>query len=219
VSGWGFSTTRSFHPTRRADRASASPSRGGRSTWKRHGKTRGIPHRDAGRVRALQKSPPLQAKGAARRKAQSDLVSCPVAGTRERLSARHMRSSSEVVAHAICGVSASTGPRFRLIRTKTDVTSATRAQVGRRPVAQTNPSASSWQGLLLVPGGAPAPPGCLICVTRPAGAHLIPQHERLMNAPFDGRGEGDDNGGWMRGDKFGRLGIRPAPDPWQLHRA
>jgi hypothetical protein len=42
VSGWGFSTTRNFHPTRRADRASASPSRGGRSTWKRHGKTRGI---------------------------------------------------------------------------------------------------------------------------------------------------------------------------------
>jgi hypothetical protein len=32
-----------------------------------------------------------KAKGPARRKAQSDLVSCSVAGTRERLSARHTR--------------------------------------------------------------------------------------------------------------------------------
>ena len=33
----------------------------------------------------------------------------------------------------------------------------------------TEPSASSWQGLLVVPEGAPLPPGCLVA-TRPAGA-------------------------------------------------
>ena len=35
--------------------------------------------------------------------------------------------------------------------------------------APTEPSASSWQGLLVVPEGAPLPPGCLVA-TRPAGA-------------------------------------------------
>ncbi len=33
-------------------------------------------------------------------------------------------------------------------------------------------SASSWQGLLVVPGGAPTPPGWLVCETSPAGAGL-----------------------------------------------
>jgi hypothetical protein len=31
-------------------------------------------------------------------------------------------------------------------------------------------SASSWQGLVVVPGGAPVPPECLTCVAKPAGA-------------------------------------------------
>jgi len=31
-------------------------------------------------------------------------------------------------------------------------------------------SASSWQGLIVVPGGAPMPPECLTCVAKPAGA-------------------------------------------------
>jgi hypothetical protein len=31
-------------------------------------------------------------------------------------------------------------------------------------------SASSWQGLVVVPGGAPLPPECLTCVAKPAGA-------------------------------------------------
>src|SRR5437667_7717938 len=32
------------------------------------------------------------------------------------------------------------------------------------------PSASSWQGAVVPPGGAPAPPECVVCETTPAGA-------------------------------------------------
>ena len=44
-----------------------------------------------------------------------------------------------------------------------------RAQGGQRPVAPIQMSASSWQRLVVVPGGAPLPPKCLVA-TRPAGA-------------------------------------------------
>src|SRR6185312_2143589 len=42
-----------------------------------------------------------------------------------------------------------------------------------RANASAEPSASSWQGLLVAPGGAPLPPGCLVA-TRPAGAAPCP---------------------------------------------
>ena len=47
------------------------------------------------------------------------------------------------------------GPCFRPVR--------------RTSNAPTDPSASSWQGLVVAPEGAPMPPGCLVA-TRPAGA-------------------------------------------------
>ena len=48
--------------------------------------------------------------------------------------------------------------------------------------APTDPSASSWQGLLVAPEGAPTPPECLVA-TRPAGAAPRPASRRLMMAP------------------------------------
>ncbi len=45
-------------------------------------------------------------------------------------------------------------------------------------------SASSWQGLIVVPGGAPMPPECRIAI-RPAGAAPRPASRRLMSAPFE----------------------------------
>jgi hypothetical protein len=45
-------------------------------------------------------------------------------------------------------------------------------------------SASSWQGPLVVPGGAPAPPECRLCVSRPAGAAPRPASRRLAKAPL-----------------------------------
>ena len=51
--------------------------------------------------------------------------------------------------------SSGNGPCFRPVR--------------RASNAPTDPSASSWQGLLVVPEGAPLPPECLVA-TRPAGA-------------------------------------------------
>ena len=74
------------------------------------------------------------------------MVSCLAA--RGRLSARQQQRFPE------------SGPAFRFGHC---------AQVGQRPIAPVQMSASSWQGLLMVPGGAPMPPECLVA-TRPAGA-------------------------------------------------
>ena len=65
------------------------------------------------------------------------------------------------------------GPCFRPVR--------------RASNAPTDPSASSWQGLLVAPEGAPMPPECLVA-TRPAGAAPRPASRRLMIAPLSGRG-------------------------------
>ena len=107
------------------------------------------------------------------------MVSCLAA--RGRLSARQLRRFPE------------SGPAFRL---------GHRAQIGRRPVAQKpKSSASSWQGLLVVPGGAPMPPEYLTCVAKPAGAAPRPASRRLMNAPLRGRGDAECKRGLARGDK------------------
>ena len=66
--------------------------------------------------------------------------------------------------HGGCG----TGPCFRPVR--------------RASNAPTDPSASSWQGLLVAPEGAPTPPECLVA-TRPAGAAPRPASRRLMKRP------------------------------------
>src|SRR4029078_4625168 len=88
----------------------------------------------------------------ARRKAQNPYGSCLAACW--RLPARHTRSSSEALAHALLRRFPATGPA--LVRSA-------------RILASAEPSASSWQGLLVVPEGAPLPPECLVA-TRPAGA-------------------------------------------------
>ena len=46
------------------------------------------------------------------------------------------------------------------------------------------PSASSWQGIVVSPGGAPTPPGCVLCVSTPAGA--APTKARNCRAPAAG---------------------------------
>src|SRR3954454_10101203 len=61
-------------------------------------------------------------------------------------------------------------------------------QAGRRPVAQTHTSASSWQGLVMDPGGAPAPPECLARDARPAGRRTPSRNTTPHDAPFKGRG-------------------------------
>ncbi len=89
-----------------------------------------------------------------------------------RLPARHMRSLKRASrslsarrsvgtpsACSFCGDLANTGPRFRL-----DI--ALKARGRSRNIRS---SASSWQGLVVVPGGAPVPPECPCRVHEPAG--------------------------------------------------
>ena len=97
----------------------------------------------------------------ARRKAQNPYGSCLAA--RGRLPARQSRRF------------AGNGPCFRPVR--------------RASNAPTDPSASSWQGLLVAPEGAPMPPECLVA-TRPAGAAPRPASRRLIETPLTGRGGG-----------------------------
>ena len=85
----------------------------------------------------------------------------------------NMRSSSASVSanKSTCGVSG-IGPRFSL-------------RPDRLP-PQT--SASSWQGLIVVPGGAPMPPECPLA-RRPAGAAPRPANAYASRKrPSEGRG-------------------------------
>jgi hypothetical protein len=54
-----------------------------------------------------------------------------------------------------------------------------RAQIGQRPIAQQiKSSASSWRGLIVDPGGAPAPPECRALRSLTRGTpHLVPPHD------------------------------------------
>ena len=72
---------------------------------------------------------------------------------------------------AIRGVLFGIGPRFSPVR--------------RASKAPTEPSASSWQGLLVVPGGAPMPPGRLTCVAKVRGRRTSSRvRKRLATAPL-----------------------------------
>jgi hypothetical protein len=90
---------------------------------------------------------------------------------------------------SFCGDLANTGPRFLSGRSRQSRgPERASAQGGRRPVAQTpKSSASSWRGLVVVPGGAPAPPECRLCVSRPAGRRTSSRlQRRLATAPLNG---------------------------------
>src|SRR6185312_2562080 len=63
-----------------------------------------------------------------------------------------------------------------------------------RANASAEPSASSWQGLLVAPGGSPLPPECLVA-TRHARAAPRPASRRLMIAHLSGRGDAHDTRG------------------------
>ena len=80
-------------------------------------------------------------------------------------------------------------------------------------------SASSWQGLLVVPGGAPMPPGCLTCVPSPRAPHPVPPHERLMMRPSSGRGEYKFKCELEVGDKRNAEANSPLPKGWRKTRA
>ena len=90
-----------------------------------------------------------------------------------------------------------TGPRFPVRESR-----SSRPKAGS---ATPKSSASSWQGLLVVPGGAPMPPECRLCMSargRRTSSRLTTPHE---NAPKRTRWM-QFNGGVGGGDK-----IIPAP--------
>ena len=67
-------------------------------------------------------------------------------------------------------------------------------------------SATPRQGLLMVPGGAPVPPECLVA-QGPQAPHPVPPHERLMRTPLSGRGGLSVGQVWEAGIK---IGLQPA---------
>ena len=103
-------------------------------------------------------------EGVARRKAQSfrfvpcghagasRRATCALFGALPRFALLERRSRAPLTERMlICDVCPAPGPAFRF---------GHRAQLGQRPIAPVQMSASSWQGLLVVPEGAPAPPEC-----------------------------------------------------------
>jgi hypothetical protein len=71
-------------------------------------------------------------------------------------------------------------------------------------------SASSWQGLIMVPGGAPPPPECSCCVHEPAGAAPRPAYATPRESAPQRTRWAEFNAGWRRGDSFVRLVPIPA---------
>jgi hypothetical protein len=63
-------------------------------------------------------------------------------------------------------------------------------------------AASSWQDLLVGPGGAPAPPECSYCVHEPAGTAPRPAQRTPREAPFSRTRWMHDNVSAEGGDKF-----------------
>jgi hypothetical protein len=77
------------------------------------------------------------------------------------------------------------------------------AQVGQRPIAPVQMSASSWQGLLVVPGGAPASPECRIASSARRRRHLLQLLDAPREATLRGGGGKQHKGGSRTGDKEG----------------
>jgi hypothetical protein len=157
-------------------------------------------------------------RGMARRKAQSG-SSCLLAETRRRLSARPMRiilvryrasrhlsalrSFRATEAHVICGVSSNgsaTGRAFRCRRESVASSDPRRLATLRDDAA--GRSASSWQGLLVDPGGAPVAARVLVYVNEPAGAAPRPaSHDASRRAPLKWTRWMQCNRGLWGGDK------------------
>jgi hypothetical protein len=129
------------------------------------------------RARALLNSAPL--KGAARRKTQAYGIRIRRRTRRAPFGAPHLRSNSEAVAHQKCEHAPRKRRRFfaafaerraaLFVRIAPSASAAALTRFKqRRPCfarrsglrqggpARASPSASSWQGLVVVPGGAPA---------------------------------------------------------------
>src|SRR6476660_5581625 len=66
-------------------------------------------------------------------------------------------------------------------------------------------SASSWQGLLVDPGGAPAPPGCPAANQTRRRRTPSRLYARFAKRPFGGRGDAESKRGFARGDNVGTV--------------
>jgi hypothetical protein len=145
----------------------------GASPSSREGMKEGTPKFLAGRE-------PARQKGGWRAEKRKSYGSCLAA--RGRLSARQSRTSP------------ATGPRFPVRESR-----SSRPKAGS---AIPKSSASSWQGLLVVPGGVPMPPECSCCVHEPAGAAPRPASRTPRDAPFKWTRWVQHNWGWERGDNL-----------------
>src|SRR5688572_9859671 len=120
----------------------------------------------------------------ARRKAQVRYGTCLAA--RGRLPARHTRFFCALSAFAYLSAGSERYSTFAHSQASAHFAASFALLIGPRfPLpAMAGQSASSWQGLVLVPGGAPMPPECRIAI-QPAGAAPRPASRRLMSAPFE----------------------------------
>jgi len=113
---------------------------------------------------------------------------------------------------AMAAVDTAPGRAFRC-RRESDASSGPKSLATFRNDAAGR-SASSWQGLIVVPGGAPAPPECLIANQtreRRASSRLT---ERLAKRPLSGRDGGSISEFWGAGITTGlsRNSTNGAPD-------
>jgi hypothetical protein len=138
------------------------------------------------------------AAGASRRARSGDLAT---RGPRFRLGAERPVAEERTAATRL----------WRRISLGASILRSSRAKPGS---AKYKSSASSWQGFLVSPGGAPLPPECRLYAAGPQGAAPHPASRRLAMAPLAGRGGAKCRGAAEGGDKF--LGVIPAEASIQL---
>ena len=131
-------------------------------------------------------------------------------GVRGRPPARHMRSSSKALAHAIWRRLSVRRPRFRCTLPRcpawTKSTGQTAFGIGRRVVSQL--LAGPRNG----PGGSPTPPRVTCMRSKPRGDTAPhPASRRLMMRPLRGRGESSVSEVWRAGIK-GACGVCLVPE-------
>jgi hypothetical protein len=151
------------------------------------------PSRSRGRAPRAMALPP--ARGAERRKAHLNVTPCGVASL-----------------GAGCSPSGAPPRRFPVAGTALFVRGSVRAQV---PSAAAGPSANLSRGVVVPPGGSPAPPGPCACETQVAGAAPAPPSNASGDA-LDRAGLGYNTQG-MRSCQAGRGWVEPKAKPIAAH--
>ena len=168
-------------------------------------------HRGAHRVRSMlilslpsrpTFGPPL-ARGRERRaERRKPMVSVSVAGHGGRLSARHYAALVERRAARFVWIAPPASAAALMRSSRDDLASPRQSGLREGGSARANPSASSWRGLVVVPGGAPASARVPDPRDRTRGRRTPSRYPNASRSALQWTERGQDKGAPRSGDKI-----------------